>query len=215
VLYGDVDLRQVELAFNDSERIAAAFVQEGDRVHRGEILARLDTSRLGPEGAQAEATAAAQRAVVARLHHGSRPQEIGEAQAENHRLLGGDYHGHRLVFCQADGKPLHARNIVRRDFVPLAKKGGLPRCPFHDLRHAHVSYLALAGVPIKVAQERLGHSSSAVTLDVYSHVLPGMHEDAARRVETLLLGVEPSQRAVMSIDEQNGPRGVGLDPENP
>jgi HlyD family secretion protein len=81
VLYGDVDLRQVELAFNDSERIASVFVQEGDRVHRGEILARLDTSRLEPEAAEAEATAAAQRAVVARLHHGSRPQEVAEARA--------------------------------------------------------------------------------------------------------------------------------------
>ena len=66
VLYGDVDLRQVELAFNDSERIAAVLVQEGDRVKRGEVLARLDTSRLEPQVAEAEATAAAQREVVAR-----------------------------------------------------------------------------------------------------------------------------------------------------
>jgi HlyD family secretion protein len=81
VLYGDVDLRQVDLAFNDSGRIAAVNVQEGDRVKRGEILARLDTSRLGPQVEEAEATAAAQRDVVARMHHGSRPQEIAEARA--------------------------------------------------------------------------------------------------------------------------------------
>lgn len=80
-LYGDVDLRQVELAFNDNERIAAVFVQEGDRVRRGQTLARLDTSRLEPQAAEAEATAAAQRAVVVKLHHGSRPQEIAEARA--------------------------------------------------------------------------------------------------------------------------------------
>jgi HlyD family secretion protein len=81
VLYGDVDLRQVDLAFNDSGRIAAVDVQEGDRVKRGEVLARLDTSRLEPQVEEAEATAAAQRDVVARMHHGSRPQEIAEARA--------------------------------------------------------------------------------------------------------------------------------------
>jgi HlyD family secretion protein len=81
VLYGDVDLRQVDLAFNDSGRIAAVDVQEGDRVKPGEILARLDTSRLEPQVEEAEATAAAQRDVVARMHHGSRPQEIAEARA--------------------------------------------------------------------------------------------------------------------------------------
>lgn len=55
ILYGNVDLRQVELAFNDSERIADVLVQEGDRVTRGQILARLDTSRLKPEAASAKA----------------------------------------------------------------------------------------------------------------------------------------------------------------
>jgi HlyD family secretion protein len=82
VLYGNVDLRQVELAFNDSERIAAVLVQEGDRVRRGQILARLDPARLRPQVAEIEATAAAQRAAVDRLHHGSRPEEIAQARAE-------------------------------------------------------------------------------------------------------------------------------------
>src|SRR3984885_13359750 len=80
-LYGNVDLRQVELAFNNSERIAAVLVQEGDRVKRGEVLARLDDSRLKPQVAEAEASAAAQREGVARLRNGSRPQEIAEARA--------------------------------------------------------------------------------------------------------------------------------------
>src|SRR5579862_850177 len=72
-LYGNVDLRQVELPFNGTERIAAVLVQEGDRVHAGEVLARLDTSRLAPQAAEAAAAVAAQRAVVARYRHGSRP----------------------------------------------------------------------------------------------------------------------------------------------
>jgi HlyD family secretion protein len=81
VLYGNVDLRQVELPFNNSGRIAAVLVQEGDRVQHGQVLSRLDTSRLEPQVAQVEARVAAQRQVVARLHNGSRPEEIAQARA--------------------------------------------------------------------------------------------------------------------------------------
>ena len=80
VLYGNVDLREVDLAFNDSGRIASIAVDEGDRVRAGEVVARLDTSRLRPMLAQALAQAAAERAVLARLQHGSRPQEIAQAR---------------------------------------------------------------------------------------------------------------------------------------
>ena len=81
VLYGNVDLRQVELPFNNSGRIAAVLVQEGDRVQRGQVLSRLDTSRLEPQVAQAEARVAAQGQVVARLRYGNRPEEIAQARA--------------------------------------------------------------------------------------------------------------------------------------
>jgi HlyD family secretion protein len=80
-LYGNIDLRQVQLSFNNSERIAAVLVQEGDRVREGQLLARLDTARLEPQLAQAEAQAAAQLQVVKRLRRGSRPEEIAQARA--------------------------------------------------------------------------------------------------------------------------------------
>jgi len=80
-LYGNVDLRQVALAFNGNERVAEVLVEEGDRVRQGQLLARLDTSRLEPQVAQAEAQVAAQRAVVERLHNGSRPEEIAQSRA--------------------------------------------------------------------------------------------------------------------------------------
>ena len=80
-LYGDIDLRQVQLSFNNSERIAAVLVQEGDRVREGQLLARLDTARLEPQLAQAEAQAAAQLQIVKRLRSGSRPEEIAQARA--------------------------------------------------------------------------------------------------------------------------------------
>jgi HlyD family secretion protein len=81
VVYGNVDLRQVDLPFNGSERIAAVLVQEGDRVHKDQVLARLDTSRLEPQVAQVKAQLAAQQAVVDRLHNGSRPEEVAQARA--------------------------------------------------------------------------------------------------------------------------------------
>ena len=81
VLHGNVDLRQAELAFNNSERIAAVLVQEGDVVRAGQPLARLDTSRLTPRLDQAQAQADAQRKVVERLHNGNRPEEIAQARA--------------------------------------------------------------------------------------------------------------------------------------
>lgn len=80
-LYGNVDLRQVDLPFNGSERIAAVLVQEGDHVKKDQLLARLETSRLAPQVAKAEADLAAQQQAVDRLHHGNRPEEIAQARA--------------------------------------------------------------------------------------------------------------------------------------
>jgi HlyD family secretion protein len=80
-LYGNVDLRQVEVAFHNSERIATVLVQEGERVRKGQLLARLDTARLEPRLAQVEAQTSAQRAVVQRMRNGSRPEEIAQARA--------------------------------------------------------------------------------------------------------------------------------------
>jgi len=61
-------------------------------------------------------------------------------------------------------------------------EGRKPRVRFHDLRHAHATHMLASGVNPKVAQERLGHSSVAFTMDIYSHVLPGMQADAAKKV---------------------------------
>ena len=81
VLQGNVDLRQIELPFNDSERIAEVLVDEGATVKAGDVLARLDTGRLLPRVAQAEARAAAQREVLRRLRNGARPEEVAQARA--------------------------------------------------------------------------------------------------------------------------------------
>jgi len=81
VLYGNIDLRQVELAFNGSEPVEAVLVSEGDRVAKGQILARLDTGRLAPRVAQADAQVAAQQQMVDKLRRGNRSEDIGQARA--------------------------------------------------------------------------------------------------------------------------------------
>lgn len=81
VLYGNVDLRQADVPFNASERVTEVLVQEGDRVKPGQIMARLDPTRMLPQVAKAEADVAAEQQVVNRLHAGSRPEEIAQARA--------------------------------------------------------------------------------------------------------------------------------------
>lgn len=81
VLHGNVDLRQVELPFADSERIAEVLVEEGTQIRAGQVLARLDTGRLLPKVRQSEAQVAAQGEVLRRLKNGSRPEETAQARA--------------------------------------------------------------------------------------------------------------------------------------
>jgi HlyD family secretion protein len=81
VLYGNIDLRQVSLAFNGAERVEAVLANEGDRVRRGQVLAKLDTGRLAPQGAEAAAEAEAQAQVVDKLRRGNRPEDIAQARA--------------------------------------------------------------------------------------------------------------------------------------
>lgn len=92
-----------------------------------------------------------------------------------------------LLFCNVDGDPIHERGIVSGSFKPALERAGLPSSVrLYDLRHTHATLLMLAGVHIKVVSERLGHSSIGITLDTYSHVLPNMQLDAARKFDELV-----------------------------
>jgi HlyD family secretion protein len=83
VLYGNVDLRQVALAFPASERVVRVLAEEGQRVHAGEVLAELDTRGLRLRLAEAQAQAAAQQQALARLQAGTRPEELAQARARS------------------------------------------------------------------------------------------------------------------------------------
>jgi HlyD family secretion protein len=81
-LFGNVDLRQVDLAFNDAGRLAEVLVEEGNKVKAGEVLARLDTSRIVPQVDQAAAQVAAQSAALDKLRNGARPEELAQGRAQ-------------------------------------------------------------------------------------------------------------------------------------
>lgn len=106
-------------------------------------------------------------------------------QAQEKLLLGEAYQDNGLVFCKEDGTPLDPREFTKR-FQRLLEKAGLPKVRLHDLRHTHASLLLARGVHPKVVQERLGHSSITITLDLYSHLVPGLQEAAAATLNGLL-----------------------------
>jgi integrase len=116
-------------------------------------------------------------------------------QAEELLRLGVRQSEDMYVVAQADGQPLKP-NSLTHEFVRFIAGTTLPRIRFHDLRHSHATHLLASGVHPKIAQERLGHATIAVTLDLYSHVLPGMQEDAASRVDAALRGALDKHRAV-------------------
>jgi len=103
-------------------------------------------------------------------------------QEQARRLLGKPLVPTDLVFSHPDGRPLRP-NTVSRALQEIARSIGLNDVRLHDLRHAHATILLQQGVHPKIVQERLGHSSVATTLDIYSHVTPGLQEAAARRFD--------------------------------
>jgi integrase len=92
----------------------------------------------------------------------------------------------------------------------VIKRAKVPHIRFHDLRHSSATLLLRQGVHPKVVQERLGHSGIAVTMDIYSHVLPGMQKDAASLLALRLVGSDTA----ISRHLQNGAGQDGTDHGN-
>jgi integrase len=90
-----------------------------------------------------------------------------------------------LLFTTYQGKPLNP-SVVTHNFFKLALQAGLKGVRFHDLRHTFASLMLLRGVSAKVISEALGHSSVAFTMDVYSHIIEGMQEDAMKLLDDIL-----------------------------
>jgi integrase len=107
-------------------------------------------------------------------------------QHRRRQLAKGHYREDGPVFCDTDGGWLRKNNFLTRSFWRLTKRAGLADVRFHDLRHTCATLLLLRGVNFKVVSRRLGHSTIKTTLDVYSHVLPEMEEQATSTMQSLL-----------------------------
>jgi integrase len=94
--------------------------------------------------------------------------------------------GHDLIFVNAEGAPLTQR-AVKREFRRLLRKAGIRPVRLYDLRHTAATLGIAAGVSVKVISDLLGHASISFTLERYSHVLPSIQDEAAAKVEKLLV----------------------------
>ena len=107
-------------------------------------------------------------------------------QNEERLKLGSMWEDWGLLFCAERGAPWSRQSLTRCSFKPLLKRAGLPDIRFHDLRHTCATLLLSRGHHPKLVQELLGHASVAITLDRYSHVLPGMSDQTAAAMESAL-----------------------------
>ena len=134
-LYGNVDVREVDLTFNNSEHVAELLVQEGDQVTKGQLLARLHRERLEASVAASQASVASHKAALARLEAGSRPEEIRQARADVNA---------------ARAKAVDAEITYRRTVTLEAEKAASQQA-VDDAR----SLLEAARADLKVAEEAL------------------------------------------------------------
>lgn len=106
-------------------------------------------------------------------------------QAKIRLFMGSAFHDRGLVLCHPDGA-IYAPDTITRGFRKLIAGTEFKGLRFHDLRHTHATQLLRQGVHPKIVSERLGHATIAITLDTYSHVMPGMQEDAAEQFDAAL-----------------------------
>jgi integrase len=136
------------------------------------------------------------RAHVVRLDPGTAAMLQSWKAAQNaERLLGGPgYANHGLVFSMADGRPFHPERFSREfqrkqeQFNRANADESLPRLVLHGLRHTWATLALQEGIDIKIVSDRLNHSSTHITREIYTHVTPPMQSDAAERVANQIFG---------------------------
>ena len=122
-------------------------------------------------------------------------------RAQEMLRLGSGLSDDDLVLAHEDGSQITPIYVSQQWFRLIARTT-LAHLRFHDLRHAHATHMLANGVHPKIASERLGHSKISLTLDLYSHVIPGMQSDAAATVDAAL------QKALQSRKEKLGSKTV-------
>ncbi|MEA2512758.1 MAG: hypothetical protein QOJ59_2245 [Thermomicrobiales bacterium] len=106
-------------------------------------------------------------------------------QDQERSIAGPKWGNFNLVFPSSRGTPLDGSNVTHR-LQRLLEESRLPRQRFHDLRHCCASLLLVQKVPMRVVMEILGHSQIALTMNLYSHVMPALEHEAARLMDEIL-----------------------------
>jgi integrase len=148
---------------------------------RPRVVANYQVYESEPKTAKGRRSLALDPATVAALgeHHAR--------QAAERAAVGPGWQDTGLVFTRPDGSAIHP-DLITDWFKRLARSAGLPLIRLHDVRHSYATAALAAGIPAKVISERLGHATIAITMDTYSHVIPGMDAHAATAVANLILG---------------------------
>lgn len=159
-----------------------------DLTRDGEIQLRTTIERRGEEIVFVEPkTKGSRRRVLLTTHAAAALRRNRTRQAELRLAAGPAWIDRDLVFANAVGGPL-PESTLRVAYRAALARAGLPRIRFHDLRHTAATIALGRGVHPKVVSEMLGHSRTAITLDLYSHVTPTMQREAVSAMEAALGG---------------------------
>jgi integrase len=120
------------------------------------------------------------------------------AQLEERMAAGPAWRNEDWIFCRPDGSHVPPMWLLAR-FRELAIAAGLPAIKLHEGRHTAATLGLEAGVPLKVVSDQLGHSGIGITGDLYTHVRPARHDEAAERVAQLLF---PTRRDVTGSGDE-------------
>ncbi len=166
------------------------------------ILSRVPSKMPGKGYVEAEPkTQKSRRSIVIAPFALEALKQHRERQLEAKLQAGTAWQEHDYVFCTSIGTHLNPTRDMLDQLKALLKKAGLPDIRFHDLRHSAATLLLSVGVHPKVVQEVLGHSQISITMDVYSHVLPGMQQDAMSRLNDAL------KKGIVSGADSQSPQG--------
>jgi integrase len=185
-----IEMIRQALALVDDGTVGGAVVRFAiySGMRQGELI-RLRRDHIDLDGMRASIPKAKSRAGVRNLaltpDAATVLREQLKKRGEERLLCGPAYRNEGYVFARPDGAPLTPKACDWAWDRVRSKLG--TRARFHDLRHAHASLLLQLGVHPKVVQERLGHASIQVTVDLYSHVMPGIHEAAVLPLDELLM----------------------------
>jgi integrase len=105
-----------------------------------------------------------------------------------------------LVFPNKSGEPLR-ESLLQRVLQPAAERAGLGRVTWHQFRHIHSSLLNDLRVPVKIAQEQLGHASLQTTLNIYTHVVDASHRAAIEPLERQLFPTVPKSKELINSEK--------------